>query len=114
MAKHTIISFDCDHTTCNDQTYIRTIHASTTRQLVHSCLTTCPISSGNIHENRLYESKLIEDVGSARASSHLNTSEHYDNTCMHTYDSPLVYLEDVSLLIQWISLLFNIRICIYI
>lgn len=90
------MSFDSRHTMYNNRTYVHRIYSSTTNQSFHPYLTTLPIQPINICENLLYGTNVSEDVGSATSSSYIQTSEHYDNACMHTYDNPIEYLETVS------------------
>ena len=74
------------------------MYSSTTNQLFHPHLTTLPIPSVNLCDLLLYETKIAEDVGSATSSSYVDSNEHYDNTCTHTYDNPIECLENVRLL----------------
>jgi len=97
MTTHAITAFDSQHTIYNDRTYVRTTYSSTTNQLFHPHLTTLPIPSVNLCELLLYDTKISEDVGSATSSSYIDSNDHYDNTCTHTYDNPIECLENVSL-----------------
>jgi len=100
MTSHVITSFDSHHTIHNKRNFVHTTYSSSTstNQLYPHYLTALPIPSIDFCENLLYETKIIEDVGSATSSSYINSSsEHYDNTFMHTYDNPIEYLERVSL-----------------
>ena len=98
MTSHVITSFDRHQMIYNKQKYIHTRYLSTnTNQFYHSHLPTLPIPSIDLCEDLLYETKLLEDVGSLTSSSYINShSEHYDNAFMHTYDNPNEYRENVG------------------
>lgn len=83
----------------SNRTYARTTtttRSSTANRPYHSYLKTLPPI--NICENLLYDVTIAGDVGSATSSSYINSSDHYDNTYTNTYDNPIQYFENVSLL----------------
>ena len=53
-----------------------------------------------------YEDRVGDDVGSGTSSSYVNSSEHYDNAYLNTYDDPLEYLRNVSALVSGRSIVF--------
>ncbi|CAF1197178.1 unnamed protein product [Rotaria sordida] len=67
-----------------------------TNQSFHSYLTTLPIPSINVHENLLYDTKMVDDIGSA-TSSYIHCNENYDNPYVHTYDNPIECLENYNI-----------------
>ncbi|UJR28588.1 hypothetical protein I4U23_009821 [Adineta vaga] len=100
MTTHATMSFDSHprHTLYSNRTYACTTtttspsHPSTINQPFQSYLKTLPTI--NICENRLYDVTVAGDVGSATSSSYINSSEHYDNTYINTYDNPIQYFEN--------------------
>jgi hypothetical protein len=106
MTTHATMSFDSHphhqhhQTLYSNRTYARTTttttRPSTTNRPFHSYLKTLPPI--NICENLLYDVTIAGDVGSATSSSYINSSDHYDNTYTNTYDNPIQYFENVSLL----------------
>jgi hypothetical protein len=107
MTTHAITSFDDHQMIYDNQTYARTItttYSSTINQPFHPYLSVLPIPTINICENFLYNGKVADDVGSATSSSYINSSDHYDNTYINTYDNPIEYLDNVSLLLTRIYL----------
>jgi len=121
MTTHATMSFDSHphHTLYSNRTYACTTttttssHSSTVNRPFHSYLKILPAI--NICENRLYDVTVAGDVGSATSSSYINSSEHYDNTYTNTYDNPIQYFENVSLIIGLIKgkLFFFIEFLIY-
>jgi len=96
MTTHATTSFDSHHrphTIYSNRTY-----ASTTTRQFHPYLTTLPLPSINVCENLLYDVTIggCGDVESATSSSYINSSDHYDNTYINTYDNPIQYLENFS------------------
>ncbi|CAF1184338.1 unnamed protein product [Adineta steineri] len=101
MTTHATMSFDSQprHTLYSNRTYARTTtttttsssHSSNDNRPFHSYLKTLPTI--NICENRLYDITIAGDLGSATSSSYINSSEHYDNTYINTYDNPIQYFE---------------------
>lgn len=54
----------------------------------------------DLGENLSYEDKAADDLGSGTSSSYVNSSEHYDNAYLNTYDNPLEYLGNVSVRVR--------------
>ncbi|CAF1023953.1 unnamed protein product [Adineta ricciae] len=80
----------------NNRTYVRTMYTSTTNQFFHPSSKSSPVSSVNVCDYLLYETKLAEDVGSATSSSYIRNNELYDNAYSHTYDNPIECLESYN------------------
>lgn len=108
MATNKILSVDSNRAMYNDRTYVCTTYSSTGDPSFYPYLPTLPIPPINVCENLLYGTNIMEDVGSVTASSsYIHASEHYDNTCIHTYDNPMEYLETVSLLLAQMIILYK-------
>lgn len=95
-------SFD----SCHHQQQIKFTHrtygqttstTTTTNRSFHSYSSLVPIPSIDLCENLLYDVKIVDEGGSATSSSYVNSNDHYDNTCINTYDNPIGYLENVKL-----------------
>jgi hypothetical protein len=108
MTTHATTSFDSHphhhhhQTLYSNRTYARTtttsssLRSSNVNRPFHSYLKTLP--QINICENLLYDVTIAGDVGSATSSSYINSSDHYDNAYTNTYDNPIQYFENVSIL----------------
>ena len=101
MTTYTTTSFDYHprHALHSNRIYSHT-STTTARSLIvnrpfQSYLKTLPPI--HICENLLYDVMVTSDVGSATSSSYINSSEHYDNAFLDTYDNPIQCTENVSL-----------------
>ena len=123
MATFTSVSCDTSHHQAmyDNRIYARTTMTtrkySSTTPPFHSHLSLAPIPSIDLSENLLCDVKVNDDVGSATSSSYINSSEHYDNAFLNTYDNPIGYLESVSFrlkenfLLSFFDHFFNVGQC---
>ena len=78
------------------RTYGQTTRTTTTtNRSFQSYSSLVPIPSVDLCENLLYDVHVVDEGGSATSSSYVNSTDHYDNTCINTYDNPIGYLENV-------------------
>src|ERR1700722_12317024 len=98
MTTHATTSLDShhQHTLYDNRTYVYPTNSrTTTNRRYHPYYTRLPLQPVNVCENLLYDVTIAGcgDVGSATSSSYINSSKHYDNTYINTYDNPIEYLE---------------------